>query len=275
MCKADPTLSFCYGTDGSGGSSSGGSSGPGPVMKMYFFGDLPFYLLFKSWTPRNSAELCGAWFAVFAIGLFYELLQMIYGRYESRFWARVNGRTYGPNGRVSMHPAQGLDLENGRPIAEGYEDLGRPLNDNNSEASAAQKPKSCCSGHKPKAASPNPVPAAAGMVDSTVAVNCRLSPVSPKAVSMDRRPSSSCSGAGSFIKSYLEPELLMMDVIRGFARFVLAALAYLLMLAAMSYHVAIFFAVISGVGVGSMLFGRWRFASGTAEGYSHCGCGSS
>jgi hypothetical protein len=242
-------------------------------MKMYFFEDLPFYLLFKSWTPRNSAELSGAWFAVFGLGLLYELLQMIYGRFESRFWARVNGRTYGPNGRISAHPAQGLDLENGRPIAEGYEDLGCPLNDSDSGSSEPQKPSSCCSSHKPRAASPNPVVPAAVMI-SPVAVNCRLSPTPSKAVTMDRQPST-CKGAGGFVKCYFEPELLLMDVIRGFARFVLAGLAYLLMLAAMSYHVAIFFAVISGVGVGSMLFGRWRFASGTAEGYSHCGCGSS
>lgn len=273
MCKADSSFSLCYGTDGSGDSSSGGGLGPGPVMKMYFFEDLPFYLLFKSWTPRNSAELCGAWFAVFALGLLYEFLQMVYGRFESGFWARVNGRTYGPNGRVSAHPAQGLDLENGRPIAEGYEDLGYPLNDDDSASSEAQKPTSCCSSHKQKADPAVPA-AAAGLMGPTAAVSCRLSPASTKAVTMNRRPSG-CSGPGQFFKSYFDRELLLMDVIRGLARFVLAGLAYLLMLAAMSFHVGIFFAVISGVGVGSMLFGRWRFATGTAEGYSHCGCGSS
>jgi hypothetical protein len=46
----------------------------GPAMKMYFFTDMPFYLLFQNWVPSNSGELAGAWFAIFFLGMVYELM---------------------------------------------------------------------------------------------------------------------------------------------------------------------------------------------------------
>lgn len=264
MCKADSSLSFCYGTDGSGGSSGGGGAAGGPVMKMYFFEELPFYLLFKNWTPRNSRDLAGAWFAVFALGLVYELLQMVYGRYEARFWARMNGRT----GRNS----QGLDLESGRPIAEGVEGLGLPLNDDSS-GSTSHQPRTCCGGGAGGSnhGSTLAAPPALVMAHSSAANGAFASHKAGLAAIRPR----GCKSVSSCFATYFQPQLVIMDLVRGLARFILAGLAYLLMLAAMSYHVAIFFAVITGVGVGSMLFGRWRFVSGIAEGYSHCGCGSS
>jgi solute carrier family 31 (copper transporter), member 1 len=78
-------------TSSSNGSSSSNSNGasskfkPGPVMKMYFFTDTPFYLLFKSWTPSTSAGYTGAWFAVFALGIVYEMLHMFRSWFE-RYW---------------------------------------------------------------------------------------------------------------------------------------------------------------------------------------------
>jgi hypothetical protein len=281
MCKADPSLLFCHGAGGDGGSSGSGGSTAGPVMKMYFFEEMPFYLLFKQWTPRTNADLAGAWVAIFALGLLYELLQMLYGKFEAKFWAR----------RAAMHSSGGCglgpvpqDLEggyaSGRPLGEGVDSEQNGVALTVALTGAAPACKGCCSGGDSNDVSTEPVstsaadvvhiqqPAAGKLVFSSGGSCCRSS-----------KSKTGCfGGAGKSAGrpgSYFQPDLLLMDLVRGVSRFVLAGIAYLLMLAAMSYHVAIFFAVISGVGVGSMLFGRWRFASGTAEGYSHCGCGSS
>eukprot|EP00775_Hariotina_reticulata_P012918 gene12918-13045_t len=123
MCQADPGLLFCSGYvdpgSGSGGDGGGAAMG-GPVMKMYFFEDLPFYLLFKSWTPSNHAQLAGAWFAVFAMGLLYELLQMLYGRYEADFWAKQQIRAAAAAGRRCGSTAVNrsfLDVEAAGPVS--------------------------------------------------------------------------------------------------------------------------------------------------------------
>lgn len=262
MCKADPSLIFCHGSGGSGSGSGSGSGGAtaGPVMKMYFFEELPFYLLFKQWTPRNGAELSGAWVAIFALGLLYELLQMLYARYEARFWARYSGGCGTVKSVANTAARLGSnDIEHGRPLAEGVEN-GVALTATISDGAQC---KGCCSG------------SGAGSTEEPNSYREVPRASSKGAAVMSRQPAAVRRRALSCLGNYCQPELIMMDVIRGVARFVLAGLAYLLMLAAMSYHVAIFFAVISGVGVGSMLFGRWRFNAGTAEGYSHCGCGSS
>jgi hypothetical protein len=255
-------------------------------MKMYFFEEMPFYLLFKQWTPRTNADLAGAWIAIFALGLLYELLQMLYGRFEAKFWAR----------RAAMHSSGGcglgpvpLDVEGGyaagRPLGEGVDSEQNGVALTVALTDAAPACKSCCGGGESSndVSTETASSAVAGVVQVVQPAAGKLSTVSSSNNSCCRSRSSRSKlgclgGAGKFTAGpggYFQPDLLMMDLARGVSRFVLAGIAYLLMLAAMCYHVAIFFAVISGVGVGSMLFGRWRFSSGTAEGYSHCGCGSS
>ncbi|KAF8065742.1 p80 [Scenedesmus sp. PABB004] len=292
MCGADASLAFCHGAGGGApGGSGGGSGGGGPVMKMYFFNELPFYLLFKSWTPRTPAGLAGAWFAVFALGLLYEALQMAYGRLESAAWARVAaargsaGDARPPAGVGGAFPP---DLEAAAPLADGDDARG-----------------TCCGGaggggggggsYEPPPLAPRGACCGAGALALAggaglkgglglgggariVASSTGSSGVSGVSGVVAARGRPCCAGGAPPPRrppAPLRRQLLVLDVARGAARFVLAGLAYLLMLAAMSYHVAIFFAVITGVGVGSALFGRWRFAAGTAEGYSHCGCGSS
>jgi hypothetical protein len=102
MCAADPTLYACVGdapalTDKGwwhpgdpprppapapapgGDPGDGGGDAPfekGPAMKMYFFNQMPFWLLFREWTPRTTIDLVGAWFAIFFLGVFYELVQV-------------------------------------------------------------------------------------------------------------------------------------------------------------------------------------------------------
>jgi hypothetical protein len=279
MCKADPSLLFCHGAGGDGGGSSGGSATAGPVMKMYFFEEMPFYLLFKQWTPRTNADLAGAWIAIFALGLLYELLQMLYGKYEAKFWAR----------RAAMHSSGGCglgpvprDLEGGvfaggRPLGEGVDSKR-----NDVALTVALTDSAPCKGCCSNDVSTETASASAAAADVMIMQQQVAGKLAAPASSCCRSSKSKAgcfSGVGSKFgsrsSSYFQPDLLLMDLTRGVSRFVLAGIAYLLMLAAMCYHVAIFFAVISGVGVGSMLFGRWRFSSGTAEGYSHCGCGSS
>jgi hypothetical protein len=69
------------GDDPSGSGGGGGSEPykPGPSMKMYFFNQMPFWLLFKEWTPSTTPELVGAWFAIFFLGVFFELVQVSVG----------------------------------------------------------------------------------------------------------------------------------------------------------------------------------------------------
>jgi hypothetical protein len=278
----------------------------GPVMKMYFFEDLPFYLLFKSWTPSNRGQLAGAWFAVFAMGLLYELLQMLYGRYEADFWAKQQARAAAAVGRrCGVASRSFIDVEAASPVAEGAEDgLGTPLNiDGSSDGSrdANGEPPNCCSGRAAAgAAGAEPRSSSSShyifeavqqqqqqqqksglpmLQHHSLSANSALGPAGAAAGTCCKSAaadgictSNSCAkGRCRTQPTFFGPELLMMDVIRGVSRFVLAGLAYLLMLAAMSYHVAIFFAVISGVGVGSMLFGRWRFKADPTEGFNHCG----
>uniref|UniRef100_A0A383V7A9 Copper transport protein n=1 Tax=Tetradesmus obliquus TaxID=3088 RepID=A0A383V7A9_TETOB len=285
MCKADPSLLFCHGAGGDSGGSGGSIAGP--VMKMYFFEELPFYLLFKQWTPRTNTDLAGAWVAIFALGLLYELLQMLYGRFEAKFWAR----------RAAMHSSGGCglgpvphDVEgghgygSGRPLGEGVDSEQNGVALTVALTDTAPACKGCCSGgdsHDVVSIETASTAAAVNVVPLQQSATGKLVGSSGGgACCRSSKSKAGCwGGAGSRLAarsgSYLQPDLLMMDLARGVSRFVLAGIAYLLMLAAMSYHVAIFFAVIAGVGVGSMLFGRWRFSSGTAEGYSHCGCGSS
>lgn len=290
MCKADPTLSFCYPSSSSGGSDSGGGGGPaapGPVMKMYFFNEMPFYLLFKSWTPRSTGDLVTAWFAIFLLGVFYEFLQMMYGKKEAEFWARRAQRS-AMVAAAAAATQRGMDEESGGPLAEGVAG-GDDGDQDSSRARAAAAiyasgggGYSCCSTAPPQVAL---------ATDKGAGSCCGGGGGSgPAGLGLDSRPDSSAGydrsrgvygkGKGSrgvvgAVGAYMQPDLVAMDVIRGVARFVLAGIAYLLMLAAMCFNVPIFFAVICGVAVGSMLFGRWRWTQGVNEGYSHCGCGSS
>ena len=268
MCKQDPTLKFCYPSADSGGSGGSGGNGstpaaPGPVMKMYFFSDMPFYLLFKSWTPRTNADLIAAWFAIFFLGVFYEFLQMVYGKKEAEFWARRSARHSAAMAAAAAAATQRrLDEESGIPLGDGV------VADKDTAYSCCNTPpprqvasptgKSCCGGGSTAPSRPD----SAASFDRTAGMPYKGSRGSRR-------------GVLGVVGAYMQPELVAMDIVRGVARFVLAGLAYLLMLAAMCFNVAIFFSVITGVGVGSMLFGRWRWSSNVAEGYSHCGCGSS
>eukprot|EP00879_Flechtneria_rotunda_P004898 GHRR01005172.1.p1 GENE.GHRR01005172.1~~GHRR01005172.1.p1 ORF type:complete len:321 (+),score=61.76 GHRR01005172.1:1164-2126(+) len=251
MCQADPTLIFCHSNSGGGsGGGSGGAASPGPVMKMYFFEDLPFYLLFKSWTPTTQGQLIGAWFAVFVLGLVYEFLQMLYGRFETDFWTRWKSKQ-------QLHSCTGIDVERGRPLAEGVaQDPDLPSIAAGVDAAGLMGKGNCCGGISHSSSD--------GVAPGGKAVR--------KGDGKLTSPCRALAGPHARDGSW-QTSMLAMDLIRGVSRFILAGVAYLLMLAAMSYHVAIFFAVISGIAVGSMLFGRWKFCAGITEGYSHCGSG--
>jgi len=69
----------------------------------------------------------------------------------------------------------------------------------------------------------------------------------------------------------LDGALLGRDLVRALMTFVTTALSYVLMLAAMSFHVAIFFAVCTGIAVGTGLFGRYRSYVAVAHQDRCCG----
>lgn len=292
MCKADPSLKFCYPSADSGGGSSSNGSSPAtpPVMKMYFFNEMPFYLLFKSWTPRTSGDLLGAWLAIFFLGVLYEFLQMVYGKREAEFWAnRAAVHTAAMAAAAAAASQRGMDEEAGGPLGEGVIDSRSNGSGNNNHTAAVYASAggssyggSCCATTAPRPMSPAPKTCCGGGGGGASGSSSRIASPLDSAASFDLSKVGYHSKLGrrrggliGALSAYMQPDLVAMDVVRGVARFVLAGLAYLLMLAAMCFNVPIFFAVISGVGVGSMLFGRWRWNTGVAEGYSHCGCGSS
>ena len=43
---------------------------------MFFFTQLPFTLLFKSWVINTSGQLAGAWFACFFLAITFQVLQV-------------------------------------------------------------------------------------------------------------------------------------------------------------------------------------------------------
>ena len=69
----------------------------------------------------------------------------------------------------------------------------------------------------------------------------------------------------------LDATLLGRDAARALMTFVTTALSYLLMLAAMSFHVAMFFAVVTGIAVGTGVFGRFRSYVAVAHQDRCCG----
>lgn len=272
---------------------------------MYFFDELPFYLVFKSWTPRDGLGLAGACLAIFALGLVYEAVQAAYGRAEAAWWARFNS-TWGSSsgsGAVGGNAAaawshSGLlkqplhlggdssnaDVEAIGPMASQLQQQQQQLPGHASAqpptavaVAAAAAGGGCCgasAGVQSQAHAPSGAPHGGGAAAPPAEPRATLACCCGGGAAALLRAKASAGVHGRRIPSAAQRELLVMDAVRGIARLLLASLAYLLMLAVMSFHVAIFFAAVAGVGVGSALFGRWRFYSGQPEGYSHCGCGS-
>lgn len=77
--------------------------------------------------------------------------------------------------------------------------------------------------------------------------------------------SSGRGGTGAYIAAWADPQVLLRDAVRAVLQFTVSGLAFLLMLAAMSFNVSIFFAVIVGMAVGAFLFGRARSLAALIE----------
>jgi len=177
MCGADGSLYPCCGLL-PGTSRWGQQCGTGPqaapVMKMYFFTEVPFYLLFKEWTPSTPGQFAGAWFAIFFLGLIFEGVQTLRYCMEVKY----------------LHTGQNQQLKD--------EEEG----DAKSDKAAAWE-------------------------------------------SWAR-------------KHRLAKDQLLADGCRALLQIVTVGVAYLLMLAVMSFHVGIFFAAIVGIGMGTFIFGRFK-----------------
>ncbi|THU95208.1 Ctr copper transporter [Dendrothele bispora CBS 962.96] len=59
------------------------------------------------------------------------------------------------------------------------------------------------------------------------------------------------------------------DIVRGLFYIAQALLGYLFMLAVMTYQVGFLFAILAGLGVGEMMFGRYAKAGGAGHGVLH------
>lgn len=65
---------------------------------------------------------------------------------------------------------------------------------------------------------------------------------------------------------YLAWKKTRVDLMRLVLTFVESTISYALMLVTMTFNIGLFFAVVSGLAIGSFLFGRHRTLGGLAEG---------
>nr|QKY15125.1 CTr-type copper ion transporter (CTR1) [Polytomella parva] len=189
MCAADPTLFLCT-------FSSNSSYTAGPAMMMYFNTQTPFYLLWKTWTPKTPGKLCGAFFAMFFLTLFYEFCQLVKANleaYEKRILASIR-RQKDPN---SVSNPKGV------VVAEVGGCESRASNGN------------------------------------TESVNTQTFGLHPTLFT------------------------IMLDIARMIMAFITSGIGYLLMLGVMCFNVTIFFSVITGFGIGAVLFGRLKMRIGS------------
>jgi hypothetical protein len=233
---------------------------------MYFFNDLPFYLLFK---PRDGPTLAMAWLAIFALGMLYEAAQAIYGRAEAAWWVRYHVALHRSGDSIKQRrSSDSIMLE--KPLLQ---ESGGDHND--VEAGQAVGGNCCDTGNGTGTGNADPLESGQDPIcDALVTLEGpTINGTLPfRASSAVLRPAAKYySQQNKAASAAAQRDLLVMDIIRGIARLLLASLAYVLMLAVMSYHIGIFVAAVAGVGVGSAVFGRWRFATGYSEAYSHCG----
>lgn len=252
MCSVDPSLYPCCGLlpgssrwgsscgPSSGGSGSGGDVGPpaapGPTMKMYFFNEFPFYLLFKSWTPSTNGQYAGAFFAIFFMGIVYEALMVV--RYRIEIACMMRDTAAATAAAATGAKAAAANGNNGvserLPVTDGQvatvNCCGDPLVPTNGN-SLKYRPSSDSSAH---------------MLEN-----------GPKGLVVQQQ--AAVGQQVTWQKKYrLQPQQVAVDVGRALLQLVIVGLAYLLMLAAMSFNVGIFFAVIVGITVGSFIFGRFK-----------------
>lgn len=146
---------------------------PPPIMKMYFFTDMPFYLLFGFWIPRTAIDLVLACLAMFLLGFFYEGVQVYRSILEARW----------------------------------LEDYVK-----------------------------------------------------------DAKSSGACHNKETSLTKHFSPSAFKRhwktDLQRALYHFFTVSIAYIVMLAVMSYHVAIFVAAIGGMAVGTFVLGRYRVMNG-------------
>jgi hypothetical protein len=180
-------------------------------------------------------------------------------------------------GSAAPAPGCGCDDAGVLPISVGPPANGRPLGEGVEAAAAG----GCCSGNNNRS-------------EGMAALTVPLAPAAPhKRASFDQErpiaahpavhargstPGARAPAAGppwlaaaTAPGGALDSSLIGRDVARAVMTFVLTALSYALMLAAMSFHVAIFFAVCAGAGVGAGLFGRYRSNAAASHHEGCCG----
>lgn len=222
LCASNPELGVCKGellnAVAAVSEIPDATSSAPPVMKMYFFSDMPFYLLFKSWVPRTDMDLVGAWFAIFFLGVFYEGIQVFRSVLEMRWAMQAVNRNVGH-----------------------HQNNGNVESSSSSSSSSSQSP----------AAIPGP-----GKEPSS-STSCQ----------------NTCGACGSLTsnKTILnEPTIttptltttLKIDLLRATYQFFTISIAYILMLAVMSFHIAIFFAAVAGMSFGTFFLHRFRAGAG-------------
>lgn len=78
-----------------------------PQMRMYFHFGIKDYVLFKNWVPKTSLQYFGTWVAIFAMGIFYDVIKLIRSRLEKRWEV---GATYTPL-NSSSHEKTDVEIE--------------------------------------------------------------------------------------------------------------------------------------------------------------------
>lgn len=89
LCMDDPSFFVCQAPSWHSRAPAASPAGADavPAMKMYFNTELPFYLLFKQWTPATTLSYTGSLVAVFLLAVLLHALQA-FRMSSERSWAR-------------------------------------------------------------------------------------------------------------------------------------------------------------------------------------------
>ena len=192
-----------------------------PIMRMYFHTGLSDYVLFYEWVPRDEMQYWLSVVAIILMGVFFEFLQT-YKSLKEHQWAERKFAGEPPmlcHGNSANVSPSTASINEDHAAGEGSRFLHKPDTDNDERLRMADMERQQRNG----------VRAQLGFISWILPL----------------------SGAP-------EPFAFVTELFRAGICFVETALAYFLMLIAMTFNVGLFIAVLVGISLGTFLFARYR-----------------